>query len=70
MRTKLVLWSALIWNMAINAAYPEPSFVFTTPVPVEELNSPRIDWAPWLSADGLTGYIGSDRDDSWTIYHI
>lgn len=34
---------------------------FTAPAEVQSLNSPALDGAPWLSADGLRVYFFSDR---------
>jgi hypothetical protein len=41
--------------------------------PVTELNSPGIDFVDWVSADGCTIYLGSNRanpDGGSIVYHI
>jgi len=64
---EFIIWIALVGGLAANAAQiPQ----FTTPVPVTELNSQGIDWAPWISPDGLELYFASDRDDAPTMHHI
>lgn len=47
----------------------EPLFP-TPPERVNELNSPLIDWKPWISPDGLEMFFSSDREDVTTMYHI
>jgi Tol biopolymer transport system component len=41
---------------------------FDTPRPLVEVNSPSIDWGPWLSPDKLELWFSSDRTGNLTIF--